>query len=259
MGEKMKKMLVVFFLVLAAALGACTPQATAQPTATAVPPTATTVPVETAAAAPTSTAAAPAEATAAPTAAGDGPSTETWLTFDNAAYGLSFQYPANWFGPEVYAVDTTLRVEVGSDVVYPYGTGLDERTYNLNDSYYVTIQYTKNNMNTFWEETFQTLTGMQDGATTAGAREMLIRVRPVTLGRFHGFEYISTLSESAQTEPVYSRNVMLIDDQSNLLTVMGNPNNVQVDPSVGWRAAYQAVDEANREIFQKIVDSITIQ
>ncbi len=254
----MKKLLVVFFLALAAALAACTPQATAQPTATAalpaasdVAPAATTAPAETAAAAATPT--------AAPTAAGDGTFTETWLTFDNAAYGLSFQYPANWFGPEMYAVDTTLRVEVGSDVVYPYGTGLDERMYNLNDSYYVTIQYTKNNLNTFWEETFQTLTGMQDGATAAGAREMLIRVRPVTLGRFHGFEYISTLSESAQTEPVYSRNVMLIDDQSNLLTVMGNPNNVQVDPSVGWRAAYQAVDEANREIFQKIVDSISIQ
>ncbi len=236
------------FLVLLV-VTACAPQATAAPTAA---PAATSTFAAEPTAAPTN---APVDApTEAPTSApADG-----WQTYTNPDFGFSFRYPAGWFGPEVYIVESTLRAEIGSDVVYPYGTGPEERQYSLTDSYYIVFQYTKNNNNTFWQDTYQALETMQDGETRSDARSMLIRVRALELGRFRGFEYISTLSEMAQTEPVYSRSAILIDDQSNLLTVMGSPNAMQVTDG-NWRAAYRAVDEANREIFARIIESIEIE
>ena len=71
--------------------------------------------------------------------------------------------------------------------------------------------------------------------------------------------YISTLSETAQTDPVYIRQVILIDGQSNLLTIMGTPNNVEISSGASWRDVYQAIDEANLAAFHKIVESITVE
>lgn len=248
----MRKILALLVLLI---ITACTPQAadpTAAPTiaptaASTDAPAATAAPIDTPTGAPTT---APAE-TAAPA--------DAWNTFSSPDFGFSFRYPAGWFGPEVYIAENTLRAEIGTDVVYPYGTGLEERTYTIYDSYYIVFQYTKNNTNGFWQETYQALESMQDGESRSDARSMLIRERALELGRFRGFEYISTLSETAQTEPVYSRSVILVDDQSNLLTVMANPSNVQPRADNNWRAAYQAVDETHREVFRQIIESITIE
>lgn len=261
----MKKTLPGFLLVLMLGVSACAPQATAQPTtpptaapeaATLPPPTAEVMEPTAETMLPTDTAALETPDPALPTVPASSP---RWQTYNNASFGLSFLYPPGWFGPEVYMADNTLRLEIGSDVVYPYGTSLEERTYFLSNSYYIVIQYTRQNTNTLGEETFQQLGALQDGEAAVDMRGKIIRVREFDLGRFHGYEYISTLSETAQTEPVYSRNVMLIDDQSNLLTVMGTPNNVQINPGADWRAAYQAVDEAHRDFFEAIVSSIKIE
>ena len=145
---------------------------------------------------------------------------------------------------------------MGSDVVYPYGTDLEERVYTLPNSYYVVIQYTENDQNQVLGDTLQALASLQDGELLSDARSLTIRVRQLDLGRFTGFEYIATLSESAQTEPFYARQVILIDPQTNdLLTIMGSPNNVDLSGGLDWRQAYQAVDEANLAAFQQIVDS----
>jgi hypothetical protein len=178
--------------------------------------------------------------------------------YANDAFGLSFAYPSSWYGPDEYIVDQTLRLEVGSDVVYPYGTGLDERVYTLPNSYVVLIQYTQNDQGQVWNDTFQALGNLQDSESISDARSLTIRVRTLEMGRFNGYEYIATLSETAQTEPFYARQVILMDPQTNdLLIIMGSPNNVDLS-SGDWRQAYQAVDEANRTVFEQIVNSITI-
>lgn len=243
----MRKSLALLVVLI---VTACAPQATAAPTAS---------PAATSPSAPAATAAATEAPVDVPTEAPTSAPADAWQTYSNPNFGFSFRYPAGWFGPEVYISDNTLRAEIGSDVVYPYGTGLEERQYFLTDSYYIVLQYTKNSTNDFWKETYQKLETMQDGESRSDARSMLIRERALTLGRFHGFEYISTLSESAQTEPVYTRSVILIDDQSNLLTAMGSPNNVTPRAGNDWRAAYQAVDEANREVFARVIESIKIE
>ena len=236
----MKKTLALFLLLVIFALNACVPQAPATP-----------------APLPTTGAGSP-EETQAPTQV---PPTEVeqpalWKQYTNSEFGCSFQYPSSWFGPEEYTVDQTLRVEVGSDTVHPYGEP-PEQPSAVKNSYNVVIQYTKNNQNTFLDETVESLRGLEDGESLSGPRSMLIRVKQLELGRFTGFEYISTLSDTAQTEPVYSRSAILVDDQSNLITILGNPNNVELSSGADWREVYRSIDEANQGFFHGILDSIT--
>lgn len=226
----MSKNMTVVLFVIALVLTACAPQTTAAP---AAKPTSIVVPTI-----PTTPAA-------------------TSKDYQNSAFGLAFQYPIGWFGPEEYVSDQTLRVEVGSDKVYPYGTDRSEQIATIKNSYSILIQYTQNNQNDYWKETYQALLKLKDGESLASARSLIIRVRQIDLGKFKGIEYISTLSESAQTEPVYARQIILVDDQSNLLSIMGSPNNVEA--GADWRAAYQAIDQANVTLFHQIVDSIAIK
>jgi len=182
----------------------------------------------------------------------------TWKLYTNNTFGFGFQYASNWFGPGEYISDGTLRVEVGSDKVYPYGEP-PEQPSDAKKSYNVVIQYTKNNQNSYWKDTYQSLQNLKDGESLSDTRSLIIRVRQLDIGRFKGFEYISTLSETAQTDHVYAREVMLFDEQTNdLLTIMGQPKNVEVSNGKNWRDVYQTIDAANLIFFHKIVESITI-
>jgi hypothetical protein len=179
-------------------------------------------------------------------------------TYKNSDFGLGFQYPSNWFGPDEYISGQDLRVSVGSDVVYPYGE-VPEQPSEVKNSYSVIFQYSKNSQNQYWKDTYQSLLNLKDGESFSDGRSMVIKVRQLNIGGFNGIEYISTLSETAQTDPVYIRQVILFDDQSNLLTIMGTPNNVEVGSGEEWRDVYQKIDEANQTIFHNIVDSIMLQ
>jgi len=181
-----------------------------------------------------------------------------WKSYANSTFGLGFRYPSGWFGPDEYVSDQNLRVEVGSDRVYPYGTDRMEQIYEVKNSYYVVIQYSKNDQNPYWKDTYQSLLNLQDGESLSGARSLVIRVRQLKLGRFEGIEYISTLSETAQTEPVYTRQVILFDEQSNRLSIMGTPNNIEIGNGTEWRDAYKMIDEANLILFHQIVESVTV-
>jgi len=194
---------------------------------------------------------------AVPTTAGDVSTLRNSYTSDT--FGLHFQYPSKWYGPEEYISGQTLRVEVGSDKAYPYGESQEEPS-DIKNSYQVVIQYTLNNQNPAWKDAYQSLTNLKDSESLAGTRSLIIRVKQLELGRFNGFEYIFTLPETAQTEHVYGREVMLFDEQTNdLLTIMGQPNNVEVNSDADWRELYKAIDEANLGYFNDIVQSITIK
>jgi hypothetical protein len=175
----------------------------------------------------------------------------------NNEFGLSFGFPTNWAGPEEYIVEQTLRVEVATDAVYPYGTDPTERPNEIANAYHIIIQYDKNGQGNV-NSTYQSLAAMQDGESLSDARGMIIRVRQVDLGGLTGFEYIATLSETAQTEPVYGRSVILMEAQSNLLTVLGTPSRVEVADGAAWRDAYRSIDEANLLFYRQIVESIKI-
>jgi hypothetical protein len=234
----MQKTLPVFILICTLLFTACSPQVTAAPTLEPSTPAATQAP----------SAVPPTEAVPS-----SGPK-----SYANDAFGLSFQFPADWFGAEEYISEQTLRVEVGSDTVYPYGE-TPEQPSTVTNSYDVVIQYTKNNQNPFWEDTYQSLQNLKDGESLSDTRSLIIRVRQIDLGRFKGFEYIFTLPETAQTEHVYGREVMLVDEQTHdLLTIMGQPINVEVGSGANWRDVYRTIDEANLTFFHEIVDSITV-
>lgn len=178
--------------------------------------------------------------------------------YSNSAFGLTFQYPSSWFGPDEYVSGQTLRVAVGTDKITPYGEPPDQAA-QVSNSYQVVIQFTQNDQNRAWMDTYQALAGLKDGESLSGARSLIIRVRQLDLGRFKGFEYISTLSETAQTDHVYVREAILADDASNSLSISGQPANVAVSEAAKWRDDYRTIDEANLELFHAILDSISIK
>lgn len=237
----MTKNMTLILGMLLLALSACAPQAVATPT-----PSPTDEPVVVVAT----------PAAELPTATASAPATKSYT---NSSFGLAFQFPADWFGPDEYISEQTLRVAVGSDVVYPYGE-VPEEPSQVKNSYSIVIQYTKHNQNTIFTDTYQVLAGLKDGESVSGVRGLTTRVRQIQLGRFAGFEYTSTLSETAQTDWFYTREVILIDQQSqDVLTVMGQPNNVEVGAGANWRDVYRALDETNAAFFHEIVESTTIQ
>ncbi|MGD8456007.1 MAG: hypothetical protein PVF83_06465 [Anaerolineales bacterium] len=190
-----------------------------------------------------------------------------WQTYDNTAVGLGFQFPSSWFGPDEYLVEDDIRLEIGSDVVYSYGTDRTEQIYTLPDSYYILIQYRPNTdnltmddyQNSSWISPPLGMFDLEDGDTRTTARSLEIKVRDLELGRFKGVEYIATLSETAQTERVYSRQIFLLDEQLNILMISASPNNVEVADPANWKADFQRVDEANLETFYHVIESIVIE
>jgi hypothetical protein len=177
----------------------------------------------------------------------------------NESFGLGFSFPADWFGPEEYVSGQTLRVEIGSDRVFPYGSDPAERSYLTTNSYSIVIQYTKEGGSQTGNETYQKLAGMNEGEEVSDARSTMIKIRNIDLGRFKGYEFITTLSMTASMQPFYSREVILMDENSNLLTIFGSPNNVIIAPGEGWRELYVSIDQANQAAFHRVVESIMIQ
>src|SRR5512133_1414392 len=115
----MKIALTLFLLIMIVPLSACAQQASVQPTS--LPAVKTALPLESKV---TKTAASlPPTVSINPTPVStSGNQSTAWKQYANSTFGLSFHYPAGWFGPDVYAVEQTLRLAIGSDVVYPYGT-----------------------------------------------------------------------------------------------------------------------------------------
>lgn len=234
----MNRMLIPVFFLIAVLIGSCSFSVTVPPL-----PAKTEVPQF--------------PATSFPATAIPSPERKSYY---NEMTGLGFQYPSSWFGPDEYIADQILRVEVGSDKVYPYGTGPEDRIYEQKNSYYVVVQYSRNDQNQYWKDIYQSLLTLRDGEELlADGHGLLIRVGELKIGEFAGIEYISTLPIEAQTEPVYTRQAILFDGQSNLLSIMGTPNNVDFSIGENWRDAYRMVDEANREVFQIIAQSVSLK
>lgn len=238
----MNKTITLFLLMTILSLNACAPLATATPATLPTSEPAVSVEMQ------VPTAVLPTEVA----------QSATWKLYTNNTFGFGFQYASNWFGPSEYISDGTLRIEIGSDIVYPYGEP-PEQPSDIKNSYNVVIQYTKNNLNSYWKDTYQSLQNLKDGESLSDARSLIIKVRQLDIEGFKGFEYISTLSETAQSDHDYAREVILFNEQTNdLLTIIGKPNNVEVSNGIQWRDVYQTIDEANLIFFHKIVESIMI-
>ena len=178
--------------------------------------------------------------------------------YSNEAFGLSFDYPADWFGPDEYIDDNTVRIGIGSDVVTSYGgVPLEVPPFQKN-AYQVVVQYTLENKNTYINDTLNTLANLQDGEMAETGRSRLIRVRALTVGDYSGYEYIATLSESAQTEYFYVREVVLQNAEGDLITILGGPSNVAVEEGANWREVYAGIDQNYLSDFYQIIESLEL-
>ena len=167
----------------------------------------------------------------------------------------------------MYESEGSLRLEVGSDVVYPYGTSREDQITTVPDSYYITIQYFENIQGRTWDDfissgwidSYLELLRMEDGEFFTTARSLVIRVREFSLGDFQGLEYIATLSDTAQTERGYLREIMAFDENLNWLRITGSPNLVVITDPENWKDDFSRVDLANLDIFTTLAESIEIR
>jgi hypothetical protein len=192
----------------------------------------------------------------------------SWTTYTNEAFGLSLRYPSTWYGPDVYEFEDGVRLAVGSDVVYPYGTSLEDRQPGAPNAYGMVIQYTANTRGRTleqyrteqpWFSDSLVVLGMQDGESSTTGRSLTTREGALTAGRFTGVEFITTLSETAQTERFYMRTAFLVDEKLNVLQITGTPENVVITDPANWRAAFESVDAANLATFRTLVGSIQVE
>ncbi len=190
-----------------------------------------------------------------------------WMEYTNDTVGFRYLYPAAWYGPEVYETEGSMRLEVSSDVVYPYGTGRTEQITTVPDSYSITIQYFENIegrtwddfINSGWIDAYLGLLELENGGSITTPRSLTIRMKEVSLGDFQGLEYIGTLSETAQTERVYLREIMAFDENLNWLRITGSPNLVVITDPENWKDDFSRVDLANLDIFTTLAESIEIK
>ncbi len=190
-----------------------------------------------------------------------------WLEYKNEDYGFRFLYPASWYGPEVYEADGSLRIEVGSDQVYSYGTSREDQVTSIPDSYYILIQYVENReartwddfLNSGWIDTYLELLDKEDGYFILTPRLVATRIGEVNLGDFSGLTYLATIPDNAQTERAYSREVVLFDNELNWLRISASPNLVQITDPEHWKNDYARVDTANLEVFLTLLESIEIE
>jgi hypothetical protein len=191
-----------------------------------------------------------------------------WTTYTNESFGLSFRYPSGWFGPDAYEFEDGVRLAVGSDVVYPYGTSIEDRKPGAPNAYGVVIQYTASTRGWTleqyradqpWFNDYLAVLDMQDGESSTTARSLTTRERSLTVGRFTGVEFTTTLSETAQTERFYMRTAFLMDENLNVLLITGSPDNVEIPDPANWRAAFETVDTENLATFQALVESIQVE
>jgi hypothetical protein len=191
-----------------------------------------------------------------------------WTAYSNSAFGISLRYPSTWYGPDVYEFEDGVRLEVGSDVVYPYGTGPEDRQPGAPNAYNVVIQHTLNTSGLTleqyqagqpWLNDTLAVLELQDGESITTARSLTTRQRGLTVGRFTGVEFTTTLPETAQTERFFMRTAFLMDEALNVIVINGSPDRVEIAGPSNWRAAFEAVDAANQAIFQELVESIQVE
>jgi len=190
-----------------------------------------------------------------------------WTTYSNPTFGISFRFPSTWFGPDVYEFEDGVRLAVGSDTVYPYGTGPEDRQPGAPNAYAIVIQYTLNTAGWTleqaraeqpWINDSLAVLDLQDGQSSSTARSLTTRVRALTLGRFTGVEFTTTLSETAQTERFFMRSAFLMDADLNVLVINAAPENVEIDDPATWRQTFEAVDASHRETLYELIDSIEV-
>jgi hypothetical protein len=186
-------------------------------------------------------------------------------TFSQNPFGVSFSYPADWKGPEVYTYENGFRYEIGTDTVYPYGTDPTERIHTKKNNYYIVVQYDKKPANitaTEFRKTqvhlkqYDTLVKLNPGETIEDTRSLVIKVRNINYAGVTGVEYISTLSKSAQTEMSYTREAVLFDTDMNVLSIRGYADDVEVTDNTNWKKDYEAIDAKYLSEFTALTNSV---
>jgi hypothetical protein len=190
----------------------------------------------------------------------------TKKSYTNGMFESTYTYPVGWFGPEIYKYENGFRFEIGTDTVYPYGTDPSERKLTKENSYYIVAQLDAKSEDMPAEDfrtanigykQIEALKDLKPGESKTDARTVTTKVRDINANGLKGVEYITTLSEEAQTEHLYMREAVLVNETTNTVVVVrGTPENVYVAEGLDWKEVYEAIDLENSAIFSEFVDDV---
>jgi hypothetical protein len=196
------------------------------------------------------------------------PILDNWKVFTNEEFGIKVYYPKDWNGPAISVEEDVIRLEIGTDNVYPYGTGLEYReitkknSYNIDIIYYKNISRIKNAEGFKWfyhifdYDVYKKLIDLPNGETILFMKSILSKVRNYSICDYKGLEYIATSPYYMQTEYSYARQLTLINDEYSFLEIIGQPQKVDIVLDQNWRDSYRGVDEAYLDIYWKIINRI---
>jgi hypothetical protein len=198
-----------------------------------------------------------------------------WKEYVDDSLGIRLRYPQEWKGPEVYAAENRIILEIGSAAAFPYGTNPEDRIYPEVNQYFVDVLFFRNSSHLSMEQLqdgdpasnwsyggsdydiYLALMNLADGESMVLHKEAVAKSRNVTLDGFRGVEYVAASTEDAQSMILYERQTTLIDADNDMLEIIGIPIPVYV-PNVHWRDTNRAVDEAFLELYRIIIESISV-
>lgn len=183
------------------------------------------------------------------------------LTYKDDKFNVTYNYPKDWFGPDIYNYENGFRFEIGNAKVYPYGTDRSERQYPTGNNYFIVAQFDKRpTENEGYALTqYNTLKDLKEGDSIKNMRNLTTKVRNININinGLTGVEYISTLSETAQTEMFYIREAILVNSNQDTITIRGSADGVIIEDVANWKSYYEDIDEDNLKVFTDFVNSVS--
>jgi hypothetical protein len=181
------------------------------------------------------------------------------LTYHDDMFNVTYSYPKDWFGPEIYNYENGFRFEIGTAKVYPYGTDRAERQYTTGNNYFIVAQFDKKPIDGdgYALTQYNTLKDLKEGESIETMRNLTTKVRNININGLVGVEYISTLSDTAQTEMFYIREAILVNSNQDTINIRGSADGVIIKDVNNWKSYYEDIDKNNLKVFTDFVNSVS--
>jgi hypothetical protein len=193
-----------------------------------------------------------------------------WAIYQSADFGLAFQYPSTWQKPlerwhTEEGKDRWIVVTITS--APPTHWDSPDMPFYPKNTYKIDIMYKENASHAQIAEladadrqikAYLGLTLIQDGESALVGKEYCTRLSAVTQGDFHGLEYIDTVPANGEAGYWWTHDTVLVDSQTRVITITGQPLSTMGLPTGNWRDLHRAEDEKYKEIYQRVVNSISI-
>ncbi|MDO8515575.1 MAG: hypothetical protein Q7S14_03680 [bacterium] len=186
--------------------------------------------------------------------------TASWKTYKNNKFNIGLNYPVGWSKPDVEEHNNGFSLIVGTGA--------------MTNSYHITFQYAKRPDEIPIDKYISVQWGVQreikllelsDGESTTSEIYTLTKVRDVQLQNYKGVEFISSIPDTAGAGSITDwkfnntvRKVLLINDNYDLISIVGSPKDLDLTGGLDKKTVSQKVDGSYLNEFKKLVNSVEI-